>query len=78
MSPRHVKRIFAHSILFRGIHYDRCVAELDVSSGKVSFFPFEQEIHSTRYISGEVILDVANGDFIIRRPSPLPEFKPRP
>lgn len=78
MSPRQVKRIFAHSILFHGTRYDGCVAELDVSSGKISFFPFEQEIHSTRYISGEVILDVADGDFIIRRHFPLPEFKPRP
>lgn len=77
MTSRQIKRIFAHTIFFRGSRYDGCVAELNIPSGQISFFPFEQELHSTRYISGEVTLDIADGDFIILN-HPSPEFKPRP
>lgn len=53
-----MKRIFAHRIIYNGREYVNHVAELDEATGEVSLYPFEHEIHSTRFISGTVMLSV--------------------
>ena len=47
-----MQRIYAHRILFGGLVYEDHVAQLD-DDGQLTFFPFEQEIHSTRFYSGK-------------------------
>ena len=52
-----MQRIYAHRILFGGVVYEDHVAQLD-DEGQLTFFPFEQEIHSTRFYSGTVRVSI--------------------
>lgn len=53
-----MQRIYAHKIIYEGRSYSNHVIEL-ASDGNVRLFPFEGEIHSTRFISGTVRVEVA-------------------
>jgi hypothetical protein len=61
-----VERIFAHKILYRGVCYEKHVAELS-ADGSVRFFPFEHEIPFTRFYSGTVALSVSDGHFVVEQ-----------
>ena len=48
-----MERIMAHRIIYGGKEYVNHIIELD-DGGKVHLYPFEHEIHSTRFISGSI------------------------
>lgn len=52
-----MQRIFAHRIIYKGVVFDNHVAQLD-GSGRVTIFPYKEEIHSTRFIPGTIELAV--------------------
>lgn len=52
-----MQRIFAHRIIFEGRTYVNHVIELD-DNGRVRLFPFEEEVHSTTFVSGSVVVEL--------------------
>lgn len=72
-----MKRIYAHNIIFGRRHYLNHVIELDEATGSISLFPFKEELHSTRFISGSVEVAVKDGELTASRPDiPVMRFTP--
>lgn len=61
-------RIMAHVIVYEGREYPLHIAEMG-PDGTIRLYPFECEIHSTRFIEGRVEVSAGkNGEMIIRKP----------
>lgn len=52
-----IERILAHVIIYEGVEYPLHIAEL-TDAGEIKLYPFEQELHSTRFIPGRVKVSV--------------------
>lgn len=60
-------RIAAHKITFRGKTHEMSVIELSDDSRQVRIYPLSREIHSTRFISGHVMVKLENGNLVVDR-----------
>lgn len=63
------ERVLAHVVIYEGIEYPLHIAELS-DSGTIKLYPFEQEIHSTRFIPGRVAVSIDSAGHMVVEPIP--------
>lgn len=60
-----IKRIAAHCIIYHGETHRLSVAEFDTTTKELTIRPLTHEIHSTRFVSGTVRIDIKDGDMTV-------------
>ena len=66
-----IERILAHAIVYEGVEYPLHIAEL-TDSGTIKLYPFEHELHSTRFIPGRVTVSVGSDGHLVVKPIAKP------
>lgn len=62
-----MKRLLAHNISFEGVDYRMSVAQFADDFSSVEIFPFREEMASTVFIEGSIIIRKSKDRFVIVR-----------